>query len=83
MRSDLKICRMSRSEVRERISWLEFRYLVGEAQGIRHLREEHELGLFTQEEMSAALVSAGFGAVEFDPEGLIGRGLYVARSGQP
>lgn len=82
-RPDLKICRMSRSEVRERISWLEFRYLVGEAQGIRHLREEHELGLFTQEEMSAALVSAGFGAVEFDPEGLIGRGLYVARSGQP
>ncbi len=82
-RPDLKICRMSRSEVRGRISWLEFHYLVGDARGIRHLREEHELGLFTKEEMIGALETAGFAEVEFDPQGLTGRGLYVARSGQP
>ena len=78
-REDLKICRVSRSEVRDRISYLEFHYLVGEAHRIRHLREVHELGLFTSEEMTEALRAGGFQEVEFDAVGLIGRGLYLAR----
>jgi len=73
-----KISRMSRSEVRGRVSWIEFHYLVGRPDGIRHLREVHELGLFTQAEMMEAFHSAGFEKVGFDPEGLIGRGLYLA-----
>lgn len=77
-REDLKISRVSRSEVRDRISWMEFQYLVAEPNGIRHLKEVHELGLFTEEEMAEALREGGFHRVEFDPEGITGRGLYVA-----
>jgi hypothetical protein len=40
----------------------------------------HELGLFTQVEMSEALHAGGFDTLEFDSEGLTGRGLYVART---
>jgi SAM-dependent methyltransferase len=81
-RDDLKICRVSRSEVLDGISRLEFHYLVADSDGIRHLQEEHELGLFTQEEMTEALQSAGFGQIEYDADGLTGRGLYVARLGE-
>jgi SAM-dependent methyltransferase len=77
-REHLKISRVSRSEVRDRISWLEFHYMVADATGIRHLREEHELGLFTEAEMADALQGAGFDEVEHDPKGLTGRGLYLA-----
>ena len=82
-REELKICRVSRSEVRDRVSWLEFHYLVADFEGIRHLDEEHELGLFTQEQMLEALRGAGFEEVDFDADGLTGRGLYVARVGDP
>ncbi len=78
-REDLKICRVSRSEVRGRESRLEFQYLVAEAREIRHLEEIHELGLFTQEEMLEAFREGGFPEVEYDPEGLTGRGLYLAK----
>lgn len=79
-REDLKISRVSRSEVRDRVSWLEFQYLVGDPEGIRHLKEIHELGLFTEDEMLDALRNAGFEEVRFDPDGLTGRGLYIARA---
>lgn len=78
---DLKICRVSRSEVRDRVSWLEFHYLVADSEGIKHLDEEHELGLFTQDEMFEAFRGAGFEEVDLDADGLIGRGLYIARAG--
>jgi SAM-dependent methyltransferase len=78
-RENLKISRVSRWEVREKITWLEFHYLVGEPDEIRHLREVHELGLFTREEMMEAFRSGGFDDVEFEAEGLTGRGLYLAR----
>jgi SAM-dependent methyltransferase len=79
-RKDLKIARVSRSEVRDRLSSLEFQYLIADSSGIQHLTEIHELGLFTVEEMTDALNSAGFADVEFDEGGPTGRGLYVARA---
>ncbi len=82
-RENLKISRVSRSEVRGKISWLEFQYLIGKPEEIRHLREVHELGLFTESEMREALLAGGFETVEFDTEGLTGRGLYLARVDVP
>ncbi|HEY2664319.1 MAG TPA: class I SAM-dependent methyltransferase [Candidatus Binataceae bacterium] len=62
-----------------RVSTLNFHYLVGSEAGIEHFTETEELGLFTHDEMKQAFGAAGF-EVKFDPEGLIGRGLYIARA---
>jgi SAM-dependent methyltransferase len=71
------LCRMSRTEVRKRVSVLHFEYLVGRPDAIEHVSERHELGLFTRGEMVEAIRAAEL-TVEFDPQGLTGRGLYVA-----
>lgn len=78
---DVKISRMSTSSVRDGLSVLDFQYLVGTADGVRHLRETHELGLFTREEMQAGLEAGGLEVEEYDPEGLTGRGLFLLRGG--
>jgi len=71
--------RVTRYEIDGRISRLVFEYRIETADGTRHATEIHELGLFTAEEMAAAFEGAGFRA-EFDSHGLIGRGLWRARS---
>jgi len=75
-----KICRVSRTVVEDRISRLEFEYLIGEPDGIRRATEVHELGLFSREEMLAAFRAAGFDA-RYDDTGPTGRGLWAARPG--
>ncbi len=74
----IKVCRMSHSRVRDGISVLEFHYLIGEAGGVEHRMETHELGLFTLDEMKSAFDDAGLEIIHYDPVGLIGRGLFVA-----
>lgn len=76
---DLAVARMVHSGVRDGLSILTFSYLVGRAEGIEHFEETHELGLFTREQMREAFRNAGLEVVEYDPHGLTGRGLYVAR----
>ena len=61
------------------LSTLEFFWLVGTEQGIFERRELHELGLFTVEQMKNAFLRAGL-SVEFEPEGAVGWGVYVARN---
>ena len=78
----LKIARMSVSGVRDRVSLLDFHYLVGRPDGIEHIVECHEMGLFTHEDYLAAFGQAGL-AVAHDPAGLIGRGLYWGINGGP
>ncbi len=68
---------------RGRLSMIEFHYLVGRGEGIEHMTETHELGLFTREELERCFEAAGFTEVDYDPEGLIGRGLFTARAGGP
>ena len=71
--------RISRTEIAGRISRLHFDYRIETPEGVRHTAEVHELGLFTQDEMATAFQQAGLRA-QFDPEGLIGRGLWLARA---
>ncbi len=74
---ELKIARMSISEVVNGVSVLDFHYLVGTPAGIEHFTERHELGLFTREQHLQAFADAGLEAT-YDPEGLMDRGLYIA-----
>jgi SAM-dependent methyltransferase len=76
----LHVIRMSNSGLEGRVSKLDFHYLIGSTEGIEHRVEHHALGLFTREEMSVCFAAAGYGDVQYDPEGLTGRGLYIARA---
>jgi SAM-dependent methyltransferase len=73
------LARVDRSWREDRLSVLEQHYLLGSPEGIRYWVERHELGLFTDEEYAEAFRAAGL-AVEHDPDGLIGRGLYLGVS---
>jgi ubiquinone/menaquinone biosynthesis C-methylase UbiE len=76
---EVKVARMSHSGMRGERSVLTFAYLIGRAEGIERFEEHHELGLFTIEQMMDAIRAAGLEVVEHDPQGLTGRGLYIAR----
>jgi len=73
------LARVDRSWREDRLSVLELHYLLGSPDGIRYWVERHELGLFTDEEYAEAFRAVGL-AVEHDPDGLIGRGLYLGVS---
>jgi SAM-dependent methyltransferase len=77
---DLKVARMSVPPPLGPEVELEFHYLVGTGEGVEHFAERHVLGMFTHDDYIAALGAAGLG-VEHDPEGLMGRGLYVGTRG--
>jgi SAM-dependent methyltransferase len=77
---DIAIARMAISHKEDRRSWFDMEHLVGTTDGIEHFTEHQDLGLFTVEEHVAAFERAGL-AVEHDPEGPIGRGLYVGVAG--
>jgi SAM-dependent methyltransferase len=73
---DLKIARVNLAERDGRLSRFVFHYLVLTAEGVERFEEPHELRLFTHDENTAAFGAAGL-EVEHDPEGLMGRGLYI------
>jgi len=74
----LKIARVNTSYVEGRLSYFDLHYLIGTPEKTEHFVETHELGLFERDEMEAAFIAAGL-QVTFHEEGLIGRGLYMAR----
>jgi SAM-dependent methyltransferase len=74
----LKIARINSSFVTGRLSVFDLHYVIGTPVGTEHLVEHHELGLFTTDEMLAALAAVGL-EVTFEPKGLMGRGLFIGR----
>ena len=75
----MRVERTYTTTVDGRQSTLVFDYRIEDASGVRYEQEVHELGLFTEAEMLASFRDAGLTATH-DPEGLIGRGLYIARA---
>jgi SAM-dependent methyltransferase len=75
----IRVTRSGRNAVEGTLSRLLFDYEIVDDSGTRRFSEVHELGLFTTEELLNAFRDAGL-EVEHDPEGLIGRGLFIARS---
>jgi SAM-dependent methyltransferase len=77
----VKVSRHSRTEIDGTLSRLLFDYEIDDHGVVRHVNEVHELGLFTTEEMMRAFGAAGL-HVDHDPEGLTGRGLFIATCAQ-
>jgi len=75
---DLKIARINTSFVDGRLSIFDLHHLIGTPEGTTHVVEHHEMGLFTVDEMNESFVAAGLD-IDYDPEGLTGRGLHVGR----
>ena len=73
---ELKIARINTSFAEGRVSYFDLHYLIGTPEGTQHLVERHELGLFSVQEMRAALGGLDL-KLRYDVEGLCGRGLYV------
>lgn len=74
---DLTVVRMGYTHVQERISTIHFEYLIGRHGRIEHEFEEHQLGLFTVDEMKRCFEAAGLNAT-FDERGISDRGLFIA-----
>jgi SAM-dependent methyltransferase len=73
---ELKIARTNVGQREGDVSIFEFEYLVGTPNGLERFNERHELGLFTVEQCLEAFQAAGLEA-DHDPEGPMGRGLYI------
>jgi len=73
----VRVSRVTRVEVEDRLSRLIFDYEIADSAGTRHTHEVHELGLFTTAELMQTFRAAGFD-VTHDPKGLCDRGLFVA-----
>lgn len=74
--ADIAVARVSRSTRDGNISRFELHYAVARPDGIDTFMEPHVMGLWTVEEYSEAMRSTGL-AVEHDPVGLTGRGLFI------
>jgi SAM-dependent methyltransferase len=73
---DLKVARISLSEIEGSISVLNFHYLIATSEGVEYSTERHELGLFTHGDYIDAFEASEL-TVSYDGEGLEGRGLYI------
>ncbi len=80
-RPEVKICRMNVSQREGDVSVLRFHYLVATKEGVQQIEETHRLALFSTATLMGFLREAGL-ETTFDPVGLFGRGLFVAREAQ-
>ena len=75
---DLKIARMARSSRRGNVAVMDFHYLVSTPAKVEQFVEQHELGLFSDEDYEDAFRGAGLHAEKRDA-GLLGRPIWIAR----
>lgn len=75
-RPDLAAVRMNGSRVDGGRSILELHYLIATPGRVEHRVETHELSLFTNDQYRHAFEHAGL-VVDHDPDGLMGRGLWI------
>jgi hypothetical protein len=75
---DLKIVRMNVTEKEGNLSLLRFYYLIARTKGIENVCEDHELALYSVDELKSFFTETGL-SVEHHAEGIFGRGLYIAR----
>ena len=78
-RDGLKIARMSLSPPLSDPLTMTFHYLVATTEGVESFTEDHVVGMFTHQQYVGAFQNAGL-AVDHDPEGPMGRGLYIGSS---
>lgn len=75
----IKICRMTKSSREGNISIMDMNYLIGsKTQGIQYIREEHQMGLFTVDDMKKSFTDNGFN-VEYNAKGISDRGVYIGK----
>lgn len=74
---DLKMARINVSLVKDNLSIMDMHHLVGTPRGVEHFVERHEMALFTHDEYLETLRAANL-EVTHEPDGLTGRGLYIA-----
>jgi SAM-dependent methyltransferase len=75
---EVKIARISIGQREGRVGILELHHLIGTPAGVEHFVERLEMTLFPHEAYQSALTAAGL-SVDFDPQGPMGRGLFVGR----
>jgi SAM-dependent methyltransferase len=75
-RPGMQAVRMNGSRLDGTLSSFDFHFLVGRPGTVEHRVETHTLGLFTRDGYRAAFERAGL-SVEYDSEGLMGRGLWI------
>ena len=75
-RPELKLSRINVSAREGDVAVFDLHYLIGTPQGISSTTESLRLGLFTHEQYMEAFTACGL-QVDFDEQGLMGRGMYV------
>lgn len=76
----LALTRLTVSGREGRLAITDMHYVASDGSTVDEWRDRHEIALFTHDEMRAAFEATGL-QVEHDPEGLIGRGLWIATRG--
>jgi len=75
---EIKICRLNVSEQNGNLSSFRLHYLIATSAGVEYIQEDHELALYTVDEMLQFFQRAGL-SVSHDAKGISGRGLYIAK----
>lgn len=74
--ADRLVSRVSYTRLEGRTAHIDFHHLFASADGVRYVLEQEKLYLFSVAEHLAACRAAGL-QVTHDPQGLMGRGLYI------